>query len=109
MDWNLSKICQDLIPVRLTGTPENNRWDKFWTNLGFGAFLNAVRGKRARRFLRGFCNPEILGKEVEEERRCNTRGGNVSESLSEENCPLEALRAFFFSRNSHRKTSERSS
>ena len=26
--------------------PPNNRWDKFWTNLGFGAFLNAVRGKR---------------------------------------------------------------
>ena len=33
------------IPVPLTGIPENNRWDKFWTNLGFGAFLNAVRGK----------------------------------------------------------------
>ena len=32
----------------LTGTPKNNRWDKFWTNLGFGAFLNAVRGKRFR-------------------------------------------------------------
>ena len=31
-----------------TGTPQNNRWDKFWTNLGFGAFLNAVRGKRVR-------------------------------------------------------------
>ena len=27
----------------------------------------------------------------------------------EENCPLEALRVFFFSRNSHKKTSERSS
>ena len=46
---------------------------------------------------------------LEEERRCNTRGGKASESLSEENCPLEALRGFFFSRNSHRKTSERSS
>ena len=23
--------------------PQNNRWDKFWTNLGFGVFLNAVR------------------------------------------------------------------
>ena len=31
---------------------------------------------------------------LEEERRCNTRGGNPSESLSEENCPLEALRGF---------------
>ena len=29
----------------LTGTPKNNRWDKFWINLGFGAFLNAVKGK----------------------------------------------------------------
>ena len=46
---------------------------------------------------------------LEEERRWNTRGGKASESLSEENCPLEALRVFFFSRNSHRKTSERSS
>ena len=27
---------------------KNNRRDKFWTNLGFGAFLNAVRGKRVR-------------------------------------------------------------
>ena len=45
----------------------------------------------------------------EEERRCNTRGGKTSESLSEENCPLEALRGYFFSRNSHKKTSERSS
>ena len=36
----------------------------------------------------------------EEEQRCKTRGGKASESLSEENCPLEALRGFFFSRNS---------
>ena len=35
--------------VPLTGTPKNNRRDKFWTNLGFGAFLNAVRGKRVRK------------------------------------------------------------
>ena len=35
-----------------TGTPQNNRWDKFWTNLGFGAFLNAVRGKRFRKHLK---------------------------------------------------------
>ena len=33
----------------LTGTPKNNRWGKFRTNLGFGAFLNAVRGKRFRK------------------------------------------------------------
>ena len=33
---------------------------------------------------------------VEEERRCNTRGGKASESLSEENCPLEALGVFSF-------------
>ena len=46
---------------------------------------------------------------LEEERRCNTRGGKTSESLSEENCPLEALRGYFFFRNSHKKTSERSS
>ena len=36
------------ISVPLTGTPQNNRWDKFWTNLGFRAFLKAVRGKRVR-------------------------------------------------------------
>ena len=30
----------------LTGTPKKNCWDKFWTNLGFGAFLIAVRGKK---------------------------------------------------------------
>ena len=29
--------------------PQNNRWGKFWTNLGFGAFLNAVRGERVRK------------------------------------------------------------
>ena len=54
------KICQNLsenyrfsnfdkffqISVPLTGTPKNNRWDKFRTNLGFRAFLKAVRGKR---------------------------------------------------------------
>ena len=28
------------------GTPKNNRRDKLLTNLGFGAFLNAVRGRR---------------------------------------------------------------
>ena len=33
----------------LTGTAQNNRWDKFWTNLGFRAFLKAVRGKRVRK------------------------------------------------------------
>ena len=33
---------------------------------------------------------------IEEEQRCNTRGGKASESLSEENCPLEALRGFSF-------------
>ena len=57
------KICQNLsenyrfsnfdkffqISVPLTGTPQNNRWDKFWTNLGVRAFLKAVRGKRARK------------------------------------------------------------
>ena len=40
------KFFQIFVP--LTGTPKNNRWDKFWTTLGFRAFLNAVRGKRAR-------------------------------------------------------------
>ena len=43
----------------------------------------------------------------EEEWGCNTGGGKASESLSEENCPLEALGVFFFSRNSQKKTSER--
>ena len=28
------------------GTPKNNRRDKFWTNLRFGALLNGVRGRR---------------------------------------------------------------
>ena len=37
------------ISVPLTGTPQSNRWDKFWTNLGFRAFLKAVRGKRVRK------------------------------------------------------------
>ena len=46
-----TNFCQ--ISVRLTGTPKNNRWDKFRTNLGFRAFLKAVRGKRVR-------NPEEL-------------------------------------------------
>ena len=32
----------------LIGAPKNNRRDKFWTNLGFGAFLKAVKGKRVR-------------------------------------------------------------
>ena len=42
----------------LTGTPQNNRWDKFGTNLGLGAVLKAVRGKR-------FCktNPQQIGVE----------------------------------------------
>ena len=34
--------------VPLTGTPQNNCWEKFCTNLGFRALLNAVRGKRVR-------------------------------------------------------------
>ena len=62
-DWNLSKFCQNLkttfwtnawqifdkfqsSSVFLTGTLKNNRRDKFWTNLRFGALLNAVRGQR---------------------------------------------------------------
>ena len=60
-DWNLTKICQNLKTTisdkfwqiltnfwQISGTPKNNRRDKFWTNLGFGVFLNAVRGKRVR-------------------------------------------------------------
>ena len=38
--------------VPLIGTPENNRRDKCLTNLGFGAFWNAVRGQRVRNILR---------------------------------------------------------
>ena len=57
---NLSGNCRfsnfrqifDKFGVPLIGTPENNRQDKFLTNLGFGAFLNAVRGKRVRSKLR---------------------------------------------------------
>ena len=41
---NFDNFFQSFGP--LTGTPKNNRWDKFWTNLGFGAFLNAVRGEK---------------------------------------------------------------
>ena len=62
-DWNLSKICQNLSEnyrssnfdkflsnhSPLNGNPKNNRWDKFWTNLGFAAFVNAVRGKGVRK------------------------------------------------------------
>ena len=43
---NFDKFFQ--ISVPLTGTPQNNRWDKSWTNLGFRVFLKAVRGKRVR-------------------------------------------------------------
>ena len=44
---NFDKFFQISFP--LTGTPQNNRWDKFWTNLGFRAVLKAVRGKRVRK------------------------------------------------------------
>ena len=55
-DWNWSKICPKItvcqiltnfwqIQVPLTEATQNNLWGKFWTNLGFGAFLKAVRGK----------------------------------------------------------------
>ena len=62
-NWNLSKICRNLSEIMvfqiLTNAcltnfrppdwnPKNDRWDKFWTNLGFSVFLNAVRGKRMR-------------------------------------------------------------
>ena len=46
---NFDKYLTTLVP--LTGTVEtlkNNRRDKFRTNLGFGAFLNAVRGRRGK-------------------------------------------------------------
>ena len=56
----MSKICQNLknynfgqkLDKLLTNFRpglefvKNNRWDKFWTNLGFGVFLNAVRRKK---------------------------------------------------------------
>ena len=41
------QFLTNLVP--LIRTPKNNRRDKFWTNLGFGAFSNAVRGRRARK------------------------------------------------------------
>ena len=61
------KICQNLsenyrfsnfdkffqISVPLTGTPQNNCWDKFWTNLGFRVFLKAVRGEKGSQNLSG--------------------------------------------------------
>ena len=56
------KICPEIVVfqffgnfsqiwVPLIGTPKNNHRDKFWTNLGFGAFLNAVRGKKGSQIL----------------------------------------------------------
>ena len=66
-DPNLSKICRKFqkrqFPDKFSnfrqifetnlgspiGTPKYNRRDKLWTNLGFGAFLNAVRGKRVHK------------------------------------------------------------
>ena len=57
---NFVKICPKItvfqISVPLTGTPKNNRCDKFWANLGFRAFLNAVRGKRVRNYRRSLCS-----------------------------------------------------
>ena len=47
---NFDNFFQIFAP--LTGTPKNNR---FWTNLGFGAFLNAVRGEK------GFATTMVLG------------------------------------------------
>ena len=55
--------------VPRTGTPKSNRWDKFWTNLGFGVFLNAVRGKRVRNERRPTCKPQVwqnIGLEIPE-------------------------------------------
>ena len=57
---NLSQRLFLGVPVRGTEickkfAPKNNRWGKFWTNLGFGAFLNAVRRKSA-------CNRKLWRK-----------------------------------------------
>ena len=41
------KFLRNLGPPDLN--PENNRREKFWTNLGFRAFLNAVRGRKVRK------------------------------------------------------------
>ena len=41
------------ISVPLTGTPQNNRWDKFWTNLGFRA-----SPENCRRITEKFRGPE---------------------------------------------------
>ena len=38
---------------------------------------------------------DLKERNLKKERRCNTRGGKAKKSLSEENCPLEALRVFF--------------
>ena len=57
---NFDKFFQ--ISVPLTGTPQNNRWDKFWTNLGFRAFLKAVRGKRVRKPMDFWTPPRFLRK-----------------------------------------------
>ena len=40
----LTNFRQNFDP--LAGTPKNNRWDKFWTNLGFGAFFECCKGKK---------------------------------------------------------------
>ena len=76
-DWNLSKICQNLsenyrfsnFDKFLTNFPrtrtiKNNHRDKFWTNLVFGAFLNAVRWKRVRNPRHYPCKPIPLNSGV---------------------------------------------
>ena len=56
------------MPVPLIGTLTSNRWGKFWRNLGFGAFLNAVGGKRLRKtkctsvIFTIFLNTPVLGR-----------------------------------------------
>ena len=65
------KICQNLkngnfrtifdkffqISVPLTGTPQNNRWDKFWTNLGFRAFFEGCKGEEGSQLENPSKNP----------------------------------------------------
>ena len=44
--WDIFICAWDEKGVVQSGGLKNNRRDKFWANLGFGAFSNAVRGRR---------------------------------------------------------------
>ena len=57
---NLTNFWQKLVP--LNGPLKDNRRDKFSTDLGFGAFLNAVRGKKVRKSCNASSGPFACSK-----------------------------------------------